>query len=159
MILYHGSNIDFDTIELLKSKKYKDFNRAFYLSSEENQALALANNKCDFLGGTPIVQKYEFDESLLTDGSLNVKIFEHYSVEWAEFIWNNRDEKQDYKHSFDIVYGPIANDTIGVQMREFRRSHLSLEEFLQGLKYSRGETFQYAFCTNLAISKLNRIWE
>lgn len=51
--------------------------------------------KYDFLGGTPIVQAYEFDEKILTDGSMKVKIFEYYSVEWAEFIWNNRDEKQN----------------------------------------------------------------
>lgn len=157
MILFHGSNMTFDKIDLNKSKKHKDFNKAFYLSKEKSQAINLARNKCDFLGGTPIVQAYEFDEKILTDGSMKVKIFEYYSVEWAEFIWNNRDEKQNYQHDYDIVYGPIANDTVGVQMREFRHSHLTLEEFLAGLQYKHGETYQYAFCTEKAISKLRRI--
>ena len=157
MILYHGSNIAFDKIDLTKSKHFKDFNRAFYLSAEENQAKEMATNKADFLGGTPIVQVYEFDECLLHDGSLKVKIFDHYCLEWAEFVWNNRDENQNYQHEYDIVYGPIANDTIGLQMREFRRSHLTLEGFLKGLQYARGETFQYAFCTEKAISKLHKI--
>lgn len=30
MILYHGSNIIIDVIDLTKSKRYKDFGQAFY---------------------------------------------------------------------------------------------------------------------------------
>ena len=58
-----------------------------------------------------------------------------------------------FTHNFDIVYGPIMNDTIGFQMREFRKRNFSLREFLEGIKYSRGETFQYAFCTERAIQQ------
>ena len=58
-----------------------------------------------------------------------------------------------FTHNFDIVYGPIMNDTIGFQMREFRKRNISLREFLEGIKYSRGETFQYAFCTERAIQQ------
>ena len=32
MILYHGSNVDFDVIDLNKSKTNKDFGKGFYLS-------------------------------------------------------------------------------------------------------------------------------
>jgi len=32
MILYHGTNIDFDTIDISKSSPYKDFGRGFYLT-------------------------------------------------------------------------------------------------------------------------------
>lgn len=46
---------------------------------------------------------------------------------------------------------------IGLQMREFRRSHLALEGFLKGIQYTRGKTFQYAFCTEKAIGKLHKI--
>lgn len=49
------------------------------------------------------------------------------------------------------------NDTIGVQMREYRSKNISLREFLEGIKYSRGETFQYAFCTQLAIQYLRKL--
>lgn len=34
MILYHGTNADFDEIDLLKSKPNKDFGQGFYLSRE-----------------------------------------------------------------------------------------------------------------------------
>lgn len=34
MILYHGTTIDIDRIDLMKSKPNKDFGRAFYLSED-----------------------------------------------------------------------------------------------------------------------------
>ena len=34
MILYHGTNKAFDTIDLTKSKTNKDFGQGFYLSRE-----------------------------------------------------------------------------------------------------------------------------
>lgn len=42
-------------------------------------------------------------------------------------------------------------------MREYRKRNISLQEFLEGIKYSRGETYQYAFCTQRAIKYLHRL--
>ena len=42
MILYHGSNIEFDVIDLSKSKPNKDFGRGFYLSPTYIQAMEMA---------------------------------------------------------------------------------------------------------------------
>ena len=39
MILYHGTNKAFDTIDLTKSKPNKDFGQGFYLSREYSQAM------------------------------------------------------------------------------------------------------------------------
>ena len=38
MILYHGTNMAFDAIDLTKSKPNKDFGRGFYLTSLREQA-------------------------------------------------------------------------------------------------------------------------
>ena len=58
MKLYHGTNRDFDQIDLLKSKPNKDFGRGFYLSADYQQALNMAQVKVEQLeSGTPIVQK------------------------------------------------------------------------------------------------------
>lgn len=32
MILYHGTNVDFDEIEIKKTRNYKDFGQGFYLT-------------------------------------------------------------------------------------------------------------------------------
>lgn len=55
MILYHGSNISINKINLEMSKPNKDFGKGFYLSDNKNQALEMAQIKSVLLGGEPIV--------------------------------------------------------------------------------------------------------
>ena len=105
-------------------------------------------------GGKVCITAFDFDEQDLS--VLKIKRFERYTEEWAEFVYNNRDEKQDFCHDFDLVYGPIANDTVGVQIRDLRERKISFKVFLKNLEYYKGITFQYAFCTPLAISKLKK---
>ena len=38
MILYHGSNVAIDVIDLSKSRPGKDFGKGFYLSADRQQA-------------------------------------------------------------------------------------------------------------------------
>ena len=155
MILYHGSNIAIESIDLKKSKRYKDFGRAFYLSSEREQALKMAKAKTVQFGGDAVVTVFEYDDNSCSN--LSIMEFPHYSREWAEFVYNNRDEQQDFRHSYDIIYGPIANDYIGLQIRDFRRHRLTFEQFMENILYHQGETFQYAFCTEAAIAKLKKL--
>ena len=155
ILLYHGSNMIIDKIDLSKSRPYKDFGRAFYLSADKNQAEEMARFKVMIGGGIERVTFFEFDETEIKE--LKVKSFEGYTKEWAEFVNNNRDEKQDFHHDYDLVYGPIANDTVGVQIRDLRERKISLDTFLKNLEYHKGITFQYAFCTSFAISKLKRL--
>lgn len=56
MILYHGSNIAIEKIDLEKSKPYKDFGMGFYLSESEEQAMDMARLKSFMLGGSPLYQ-------------------------------------------------------------------------------------------------------
>ena len=70
MILYHGTNIDFDVIEFKKTRKYKDFGQGFYLTDLKSQAEELAAKRALMFGGTPIVQKYQFDERLLASSDM-----------------------------------------------------------------------------------------
>ena len=42
MILYHGTTVNIERIDFMKSKPNKDFGRAFYLSEDYNQALEMA---------------------------------------------------------------------------------------------------------------------
>ena len=78
MILYHGSNIKIGCIDLTKSKRYKDFGRAFYLSAEEEQAQKMADAKTIQFGGTAVVTAFEYDEE--SCASLSVMTFPHYGL-------------------------------------------------------------------------------
>ena len=159
MILYHGSNVMIEVPNLSKSKPYKDFGQGFYLSADKNQALRMAEQKTlQLLIGEPIVSEFEFDETLLQGNELKVKIFEDYSVEWANFILQNRDiHNQHPIHDYDIVYGPIADDGVTFQLRRYQAGAISIEELVKELKYAKGITFQYFFGTIKALEALKRI--
>lgn len=45
MILYHGTNIDFQKIDIRESNPYKDFGQGFYLTDIFLQAENMANKK------------------------------------------------------------------------------------------------------------------
>lgn len=159
MILYHGSNISIDSIDLARCNKYKDFGKAFYLTTDPEQAMEVAKARAELFGGEPVINTYEFNEALLSDGTLTFQSFPSYTDECTEFIFAHRDETRvpPHMHSFDVVYGPIANDRVGVQVRNYRQGYITLEEFRRRLHYMKGVTYQYAFCTPCAISKLRKL--
>ena len=73
MRLFHGTNIDFKEIDFQKCKPNKDFGKGFYLTDIKQQALDMAVRCTKFSScGSPIVQEYEFDESLLSSKELKV---------------------------------------------------------------------------------------
>ena len=158
MILYHGSNVDIAHIDLSKSKPNKDFGCGFYLSADKEQAEKLAEYKAFQLGGTPVLNSFDFDESLLADGSLKVLHFDEYSKEWADFVFSNRNSATGTStHDYDIVVGPIANDRVGVQVRRYLEKEITLDTFLENLKYMKGITIQYFFGIEKAIGLLRKI--
>ncbi|MBQ2333000.1 MAG: DUF3990 domain-containing protein, partial [Prevotella sp.] len=112
MILYHGSNVAIDKIDLNLCKPYKDFGRGFYLTDIQSQAEDMAIRRVKLADwGSPIVTTYEFDERILNDKSINVLVFPSVSVKWAEFVLNNRDvNHKGFTHDYDVVVGPVAND-------------------------------------------------
>lgn len=157
MILYHGTNTDFNEIDLKKSRPDKDFGRGFYLTHIRKQAEQMAVRRCEFAGwGGPVVQKYEFDESLLYNGTLNVKIFKDVSVEWAMFIIKNRNAHGKKVHDYDIVVGPVADDGVVYQMNLYAQRLITVEQLAEGLTYRKLNS-QYFFGTERAISKLKRL--
>ena len=156
MILYHGSNIEFDVIDLTKSKPNKDFGRGFYLSPTYMQAMEMAKIKVEQMKtGSPKVMEYQFDENY--DG-LNILRFDNYSEQWAKFILLNRNNvSPNAAHNYDIVIGPIADDRVGVQLWKYESHIIDLPTLVENLRYIKGITIQYFFGTYKAISKLTRI--
>jgi hypothetical protein len=159
MILYHGSNVGIDVIDFDKSKPGKDFGVGFYLSADERQAQVMAEKKTLLFGGTPTVTRFEFDEeAALSDSTVNYKRFGNYCMEWGEFIKVNRENKSKIQiHSYDIVYGPIANDTVGFQLRRLNAKIIDTAQFVKEIQRMGGETYQYFFGTNKAIQYLKKL--
>ena len=157
--LYHGSNVSIDKIELKRSRKGKDFGCGFYLNPDKQQTMDMAVRTTQrMMKGKPIVNAYSFDDDLLKEEtSLKVKAFAEYSVEWAEFVLMNRKNLSDTPaHSFDIVIGPIADDTVGLQMRRYIQGYISIERMIEELRFNK-PSIQYFFGTEKAVELLKKI--
>lgn len=157
MRLYHGTNKNFDEIDLLKSKPNKDFGRGFYLSPDYEQAFNMAQIKVEQSDtGSPIVLTYEMDEEALKE--VRTLRFDNYSEEWALFVLLNRNNPIDSPaHPYDVVIGPIADDRVGLQLWRYESQSIDLPTLVRNLQYMKGITIQYFFGTEQAIKLLQRI--
>ena len=159
MKLYHGSNMSIDEIDLKRGRRGKDFGQGFYLSADCSQAQMMAERTVDREeSGEATVTTYLFDDSILFKPSdLKVKVFEGYSIEWAEFIlMNRRNKTYEPVHDYDIVYGPIADDKVGLQISRYQLQYIPMDELIRQLSFIR-PTFQYFFGTERAIRLLHKI--
>ena len=145
MKLYHGSNIEFDKIDLAQSKPNKDFGKGFYLSADYEQAAKMAQVKVEQLeAGSPVVMAYEIEETAFNE--LKVLRFDSYTEDWAKFILMNRNNSSDKQvHDYDIVFGPIADDRVGLQLWKYENHSIDLPTLVQNLQYMKGITIQYFF--------------
>ena len=157
--LYHGSNVAIEQIDLSRSKRGKDFGQGFYLNANPDQAMDMATRTTRFLNeGTPTLSCFEFDEDEAIKNGLNIKVFHDYSEEWAEFVVMNRKNNSDVPaHPYDIVIGPIADDTVGVQIRRFIMGYMSVSALVEELRFKGDHAIQYFFGTPKAIKLLKRI--
>lgn len=156
MKLYHGTNIDFNLIDLSKSNKFKDFGQGFYLTDIRSQAEELATKKSRIFGGCPVVQEYEFDESILNETDLKILKFDTPTTEWAEFIYKNRNREACFRHDYDIVIGPIADDGVAYLLGRYEEGTLSIKELSKKLNYKKLNR-QYFFGTDKSLKHLKRI--
>ena len=155
MRLYHGSNTIIEQIDLSRCKPYKDFGQGFYLTEIREQAEQMARRTSAIYGGEPVVTEFEFDETALN--VLSVKMFEEPSEEWALFVMANRSRNHlQPTHGFDIVIGPVADDTIATLFRNFDDGIIDLPMLVNGLKYKKFSS-QYLFHSVEAIKYLCRI--
>ncbi|MCE5225566.1 MAG: DUF3990 domain-containing protein [Porphyromonadaceae bacterium] len=157
MILFHGSNIKIKSIDLGKCKPYKDFGQGFYLTEIEEQATQMARRTASIYGGDAVVTRFEFDETVLSNSSLSIKRFEEPNDEWALFVMNNRNREQQHPiHEYDIVIGPVADDTIATLFRNFDDGIIDLPMLVKGLKYKKISS-QYFFNTPKAVAYLKTL--
>jgi len=158
-LLYHSSNVAIEQIDLSRSKRGKDFGQGFYLNANPEQAMAMAIRTSRFMNeGQPTLSCFEFHEDEAFKTGLNIKTFSEYSVELAEFIVVNLKNNSYMPESpYDIVIGPIADDTVGVQIRRYTMGYMSASALVEELKFKGDHAIQYFFGTTRAINFLKRI--
>lgn len=157
MILYHGSNMAIEDIDLNRCRPYKDFGKGFYLTDIKEQAQRMAARTVRMYKGTATLTAFEFDIDEASASGLKIKVFEKPDNEWARFVMKNRDlNVAQPAHDFDIVIGPVADDTIARLLRMFTEHFIDEEQLLRELTFSK-VTSQYFFHTARAIQLLKKI--
>ena len=101
MFLYHGSRQIVEFPEIRKAKFNKDFYFGFYCTRYKEQAKRWAAR----YGANGYLNRYQY----APDSRLRYLVFESMTEEWLDFIVACRSGKP---HTYDIVEGPMANDTI-----------------------------------------------
>jgi len=149
MILYHGSNQDFNNVDLSKSKNRRDFGKGFYTTTIREQALQWGYNMFNRFNGEGIFL-YEFD--FLPSDDLKSKLFSEISDEWFDFILSNRISNV-LQHDFDFVQGPVANDKTILTITGFIDGIFTREEAMRRLRYSKAND-QVSLHTERAVSLL-----
>lgn len=142
MEIYHGSNIAVKQPEILTRGYYKDFGYGFYCTKSKKQAMRWAMTKRP----EHIVNVYEYQEN----PDLKMKRFEKMTEEWLDFVAACRHGE---KHDFDIVEGPMADDTIWNYVEDFLNGEISRAAFWELVKF-RYPTHQILFCNEKALQCL-----
>ena len=135
MILYHGSNVIVQEPQILENGFYKDFGYGFYCTILEKQAKRWALTK----RRKHIVNFYEYSQY----AKLRVKKFDEMTEEWLQFVVNCR---LGLKHDYDIVEGPMADDTIWDFVNGFISGKISRSVFWEYARFKH-PTHQISFHT------------
>jgi len=140
--IYHGGSDIVVSPEIRIGKYTKDFYWGFYCTMLPQQAerWALRNTE------KSIVNVYICTINEL----LNIKQFEKMDDEWLDFIVMCRNGGS---HGYDIVEGPMADDTIYNYVQDFIEGRISRNAFWELAKF-KYPTHQISFHTARALACL-----
>lgn len=75
---------------------------------------------------------YNFDEKLLETDIFKLRLFKNTDESWLDFIVTNR--RINSPHSYDIVMGAVANDTLYQTLALYETGILTKQETIVRLK-------------------------
>lgn len=145
MILYHGSKEIVKYPEIRKAQFNKDFYFGFYCTKYKNQAERWASR----YGQQGYLNVYRYTPN----SDLNYLEFPEMTEEWLDFIISCRRGKS---HTYDIVEGPMADDTIYNYIQNYMDGKISRAAFWELAKF-RYPTHQISFHTISALDTLTFI--
>ena len=110
MILYHGSLEQVAQPEIRESKRTLDYGTGFYATTSCQQAEDWVRRRMkESKKNRGYVNAYELDTEMLSN--LKCLYFNTPTEEWLDFVMNNRTDRH-FSHDYDVVYGPVANDSV-----------------------------------------------
>lgn len=160
MKLYHGSTVVIEAPQIIRSAVGRDFGFGFYTTDIKEQAerWALRRKRTASRNGVTdtqaVVSVYEIDIDAARQ-KLSFKDFPAASMEWLEMILSCRSNK-DFTHSFDVVTGKIANDSVGETVSYVLAGIMRKEDAVERLKFQQINN-QLAFCSERSLSFLTYV--
>ena len=171
-ILYHGTDTVINEPSLDKCNKYRDFGQCFYLTYNKKMANDWARKKSK---DHPVVNKYTINFSTIESGKLKIKRFKA-DGEWAEFIYNNRYNENFKRPAYDIIIGPLGDNSLKEHFNESKSistkhskqttqykeieallKEKTFKEIAAEIEYKRYNAIQVCFCSDYALKILRRI--
>ena len=140
--LYHGSRETVEFPEIRTARYHKDFYFGFYCTEFKEQATRWAVR----YGGNGVINEYLY----APEPYLRVLTFPEMSEEWLDFIVACRSGKS---HDYDVVEGPMANDTIFNYIQNFLDGQITRAALWELAKFRR-PTHQISFHTVRALAAL-----
>lgn len=130
--IYHGSIDIVKSPEIRQPNRSLDYGSGFYTTTSIEQAKKLVERRMKDKGvSIGYVNVYELDDTVMRN--LKLLLFEKPTEEWVNFVMKNRTER-GFTHDYDIVYGPVADDSVYTQFTLYEGGIISMPTLIQELK-------------------------
>jgi hypothetical protein len=116
-LLFHGSNVEVSCVDLSKGVLKKDFGSGFYTTNFKKQAEKFAKIKAKrYSKNIGYVSVFEIGSCI----DFKIIWFETANLNWLNFVLFNRGFAKEnvWESDYDIVIGPVANDTVGLVLNQ-----------------------------------------
>ena len=131
MKVYHGSLEIVTNPEIRISDRTLDYGSGFYTTTDFDQARRWVERRKNDGADAGFINVYEISkEAILEKKTL---WFDFPSEDWVDFVHENRTNR-NFKHDFDFVYGPVANDKVYAAFALYEDSLLNKQELIAELK-------------------------
>ena len=148
MKLYHGSLEIVEVPEIRIPNRTLDYGYGFYTTTSFEQAEAWVRRRMKEYGTEKgFVNIYDFDIEVLN--KIKSLVFNNPSEDWLDFVMANRTQV-GFKHDYDIVYGPVANDRVYAAFALYEGGVLDKQSLIRELKTYK-LVDQYLFHTSRSL--------
>jgi hypothetical protein len=135
--VYHGSLEEVRIPEIREPNRSLDYGSGFYTTTSFDQAKRLVERRIkdraikDNTTAIGFVNSYELDDNAVKN--MKTLVFKKPNEDWVNFVMKNRTER-GYIHDYDIVYGPVADDSVYTQFTLFEGGIISMATLIHELK-------------------------
>lgn len=152
--VYHGSIEEVKFPEIREPNRSLDYGSGFYTTTSYEQARKLVERRMkDKNVAVGYVNVYELDDYAVK--CMRSLIFDKPTEDWVKFVMRNRTDR-GFSHKYDIVYGPVADDSVYTQFTLYEGGIISLPTLIQELKTYK-LVDQYLFHTERSLQAIRFI--